>query len=70
MMRRYVHTQGEQHHRLTRLVVAVSPEVFEDVRRRARMENISTAEKVRQLIEWGALAEDEHDARERETANG
>jgi hypothetical protein len=51
------------------LVVRVEEELFEDVHKRARRDNCSTSEKMRQLIEWGIQAEDEYETSERR-ANG
>lgn len=52
-------TQGSTKGAYTRIVVALDPETFADVVDRAKRKNISTTEQLRQLVEWGLMAEDE-----------
>lgn len=52
-------TKGVQQGERKVLVVRVEDELWEDVRARAKRDNCSTSEKMRQLIEWGIQAEDE-----------
>lgn len=44
---------------LVKCVVALDPDTFAEVRRRALREGTSFAEQVRLLIEWGLMADEE-----------